>query len=206
MNALGKISKFLAVLCAAIVVVACNNDTDTVLTQQQTSIEKYLTTSHQPRLMEESTIGSSTLPEPPFYTRWDMDIYRYISTYYEKGREEKAEIVKGTTFDIIYTAYIFTGSDPKVADMYATNDETSLKQLQDLGLNTSFEWTTEPMRLTLGKSAMIEGLRVALEGCREGDSVEVYMTFAAAYGKNYIGKVPTKSSVVWKVNIVDIVD
>lgn len=193
-------------MCAIIAFVSCKNDTDTVLTKQQDAIEKYLTSSYTPKLINETEVAYSPDENPAFFTRWDLDIYRYIATYYDEGREDKAEIYRGTTFDIVYTAYLFNGSKPSVTDMYATNNPDSITELTNTGLNTSYEWSTEPMRITLGRSSLVSGLETALEGCREGDSVEIYLTFLEAYGNNYIGKVPSKSSVVWYIEIVDVVE
>ena len=206
MNIVQKIGHLVATLCVALIVVACNNDTDTKLTQQQTAIETYLKNSHQPRLIPEADVVNSVDDEPQFYTRWGLDIYRYIATYYAEGRDMQPQIARGTTFEMIYTAYIFTNGQPSVKNMYATNDEESLSQLKGAGLNTSYEWTTEPMRITLGSDNLIPGLETALEGCREGDSVEIYLTYNEAYGNNYIGKVPSKSAVVWFIEITDIIE
>ena len=206
MKSLSRISIVLAMVCAIIAFVSCKNDTDTVLTKQQDAIEKYLTSSHTPKLINETEVAYSPDENPAFFTRWDLDIYRYIATYYDEGREDKAEIYRGTTFDIVYTAYLFNGSKPSVTDMYATNNPDSITELTNTGLNTSYEWSTEPMRITLGSSSLVSGLETALEGCREGDSVEIYLTYLEAYGNNYIGKVPSKSSVVWYIDIVDVVE
>ncbi len=206
MNIVQKIGHIIATLCVALSVVACKNDTDTKLTQQQTAIETYLKGSHQPRLIPEADVVNSVEEEPQFYTRWGLDIYRYIASYYAEGRDMKPEIVRGTTFEMIYTAYIFTNGAPSVANMYATNDEESLSKLKNAGLNTSYEWTTDPMRITLGSDNLIPGLETALEGCREGDIVEIYLTYNEAYGNNYIGKVPSNSSVVWFIEITDVIE
>ena len=44
-------------------------------------------------------------------------------------------------------------------------------------------------------------VRSALTGCREGDRVEVYMTYAAAYGSGVVGLVPKESPVAWLFTI-----
>ena len=206
MNIVQKIGYFVASLCMALVVVACNNETDTTLTQQQTAIESYLKNTHQPRLIPEEEVVNSLDEQPQFYTRWGLDIYRYIATYYDEERANKPQIGRGTTFEITYTAYIFSNGQPTVANMYATNDAESLTKLENAGLNTSYEWTTEPMRITLSSDALIPGLETALDGCREGDTVEIYLTFREAYGNNYIGKVPSKSSVAWFIKITDVIE
>ncbi|MBQ3172855.1 MAG: FKBP-type peptidyl-prolyl cis-trans isomerase [Alistipes sp.] len=194
----------IAVVVVALLISGCSNDTDTVLTSQQTGIERYLTGSHQPRLIVEDDIGNSLDDEPQFYTRWGMNIYRYIATYYAEGRDGRDEVRKGSTIEIVYTAYIFNNAAPTITNMFATNDAESLAKLEEMGLDADYEWTTEPMRVKIGADELLSGLETALKGCREGDSVEVYLTYEAAYGKHYVGKVPSKSSVVWFVDIVNV--
>jgi hypothetical protein len=204
MKATKRIYTTFAAMCAAVLMLACSNDSDTVLTSQQNAIKTYLTGSHQPKLIEEYDIPTSSEEEPQFYTHWALNIFRYISTYYDEGREEKAIIEKGTTFDIKYTAYIFKSGKPSADSIYATNDADIIESLKSNGLNTEYEWTTEPYTITLGRSELVGGLNTALEGCREGDKVEVYLTYEAAYGKQYIGFVPSKSAVMWDIEILDV--
>lgn len=185
-------------------VVSCNNETDTKLTTQQDSISKYLTSSHQPRLISEAEADSSLDDQPHYFTQWGLDIYRYISTMYAEGRDEAEVVETGDKLRIVYTAYIFKNSAPTIENMYATNDPTSIEKLEASGLDTEYEWSTEPFEFILGEGDVLESLETALVGCREGDSVEVYLTYKAAYGNNYIGKVPSYSSVVWFVDIVSV--
>jgi hypothetical protein len=183
---------------------SCSNENDTVLTNQQNKISGYLTSSHQPRLIPESEVSASLDSEPQFYTQWGLDIYRYIATYYNEGREEQPEVTNRSTIEIVYTAYVFTSGKPAAKDIYATNDPDSIKELEDLGLEAEYEWSTDPMVVTLGKEEILAGLETALVGCRKGDSVEIYLTYDVAYGKHYVGMVPSKSAVVWYIDIVDV--
>ena len=183
---------------------SCSNENDSVLISQQTSISRYLTSSHQPKLIAESEVPSSLDSEPNFYTQWGLDIYRYIDTYYAEGRDEWSVVEANSTISIVYTAYVFAGSRPSAGSMYATNDSDSIAELEALGLNTEYEWTTDPMVVKLGEDEILPGLETALVGCREGDSVEIYLTFDEAYGNNYVGSVLPKSAVVWYVDIVDV--
>lgn len=190
-----------AILCIAS---ACSNETDTKLTTQQDSISKYLTSSHQPRLIPEAEVSTSLDDQPQYYTQWGLDIYRYISTMYAEGRDNAKVIERGDLVGITYTAYIFKGSNPTVDNMYATNDPDSIAKLEAMGLKPEYEWSTEPFEFVLGDGEILEALETTLEGCCEGDSVEVYLTYEAAYGKGYIGKIPSYSSVVWFIDIVSV--
>ena len=113
-------------------------------------------------------------------------------------------VTSRSQIEIVYTAYVFANAKPTVVNMYATNDPDSIAELEKLGLNTQYEWTTDPMVVTLGKEEILPGLETALVGCREGDSVEIYLTYDQAYGKHYVGKVPAKSAVVWYIDIIDV--
>ena len=68
------------------------------------------------------------------------------------------------------------------------------------GLNAEY-WSTDPLTVNLGTTSIIKGLELSLLGCREGDSVEAYMTFEAAYGSDQVGIVPVESSVLWVYTI-----
>lgn len=202
-----QISLFVAVAIIAMATASCSNENDTVLISQQNAITKYLSSSHQPKLIPEEEVAMSTENEPHFYTHWALDIFRYIATYYDEGREDKPEVMHNSEIEIVYTAYIFKSGKPTVNDMFATNDADSIAELEAVvkdGLNTSYEWTTDPMVIKMGTEQIMPGLETALKGCREGDSVEIYLTYDKAYGKHYIGMVPAKSSLVWYIDIISV--
>lgn len=183
---------------------SCENETDTTLTTQQDSISKYLSSSHQPRLIPEAEVETSLEEQPQYYSQWGLDIYRYISTMYAEGRDQAAVVERGKSLSITYTAYIFKNGSLTTDTMYATNDPDSIAKLEAAGLNTDYEWSSEPYEFVFGDGSMLKSLETALEGCREGDNVEIYLTFEAAYGNNHIGKVPSKSPVVWFIDIVSV--
>lgn len=198
----------IAYLCVmammAVVLLSCSNESDTTLTSQQTSISRYLTSSHQPRLIAEADIASSLDSEPQFYTQWGLDIYRYIATYYAEGRDKKLAVEAGRKVALTYSAYVFTGSKPTISSLYATNRASDIEELTAAGLNAEYEWTTEPMAVTIGNDDIIPAVETALMGCREGDSVEIYLTYDVAYGKHYLGLVPSMSPIVWYIDIVSV--
>lgn len=204
MKRLCNIAIVAVVALVATLSLSCSNENDSVLTNQQSKISSYLKSSHQPRLIAEAEVSASLDSEPQFYSQWGLDIYRYIATYYAEGREEWTEVTNRSTIDIVYTAYVFPNAKPTTANMYATNDPDSIAELEKLGLNTEYEWTTDPMQVTLGREEILPGLETALVGCRKGDSVEIYLTYDMAYGKHYVGMVPAKSAVVWFIDIVDV--
>ena len=205
-NYMGMNLRFIITLLAIMMMtllVGCNDD-DKVVESQRTSIERYLTSSHSPRLIAKEEIENSLEPDPKFYERLSVDLYRYIATYYDEGRDARAEVVSGAEVELVYTAYIFKGSAPKVSMVYATNDADVIAELADLGLNVEY-WSEEPLKIKLGSTNIITGLEKSLLGCREGDVVEAYMTQRVAYNDKAMGVVVRDTPVVWYYTINSVV-
>lgn len=179
----------------------CSDDADGILSRQQTSMTSYLTSTHSPRLIAEENLDSSLEREPQYYSTFGQTAYRYISTLYDEGRDDRPEVEWGDRVEIRYTAYVFDFRNVTAANIYATNELASLIELEQAGLNTSYEWTTDPLVIELGSTDIIKGVESALVGCREGDSVEVYMTYSMAYDDMAIGAVPYQSPVAWYFTI-----
>ena len=183
-----------AILCLMLAVVCA--DSDDIADTQRTNIERYLTSSHVPRLINVTEVENSLERNPAFYERIDYSIYRYIATYYDAGRVSKPAIKQGDEVTITFTAYVFTGSVPTLASVYMTNDQSVINALGQMGLNTDY-WEAEPLTIKIGQTNIIKGVTTSLIGCREGDVVEAYMTLDAAYDNKVVGVVPKGSSVAW---------
>ena len=202
-----KVTKiaFMAVMTLVMTLaMSCSNQTDTTLTQQQNSISSYLKNSHQPRLIPEAEIGESLDENPQFYSQWGLDIYRYIATYYDEERASKPVVALGNEIALRYSAYLFKNSKPTINELFATNDQALINELISTGLDASYEWSSEPLVVTFGNGEILDSLEIALEGCYEGDSVEVYLTFEAGYGNHILGMVPKKSAMVWYIDILSV--
>jgi hypothetical protein len=193
----------LAAMCLAFVV-GCNEE-DTVLTSQQEQIVRYLTSSHNPRLIAEQEVPNSMVANPPFYERINTSVYRYIATYYDAGRSSKRKVKVGDEVELIFEAYEFTGNAPSLNALYYTNNADLIAKLEENGLNTEF-WTAEPLKVKIGSGDIIKGIETSLIDCREGDVVEVYLAYDMAYDKHVVGVVPSKSSVVWAYQIKSVSD
>ncbi len=185
----------LALLCG------CNDDTD-VFTKQQTDIVRYLTSTR--RMVAESEVENVIENNPAFYTEHGRSTYRYITTYYNADREEWSEVERGSTVDLLFDAYIFNSSEPTLRDIYWSNVGSTISALESQSVNpiAKLDWSTDPLTVTVGSTKMIKGLEQALIGCRDQDSVQIYMTYNMAYGKNLVGTVPKNSSVAWYVKIL----
>ena len=188
---------------ALTLVVGCSDD-DEQITSQRDDIVRFLTTSHDPRLIAEADVANSLEVNPEFYEELNLDLYRYIADYYNQERQSRAMVDKGDEVSLTFTAYTFTGGVPRTENIYYTNDPTQLTQLKQAGLNAEY-WSEEPLVVNLGDSNIIKGVAESLVGCRQGDSVEVYMTFEQAYKDKVVGVVPHKSAVAWYFTIDSVI-
>ena len=179
-----------------VVVTACNNDEIDLAENQRNSIVNYLGSSHQPRLINITEVPNSMEAQPAFYERLDYNTFRYIASYYDEGRDARRAVALGDEVSLTYIACVFTGSKPSLGSVYATNDASVIAELSSGGLNAEY-WSTEPLKIKIGQTNIIKGVELSLIGCREGDSVEAYMTLDAAYGDVVVGVVPEDASVVW---------
>ena len=93
----------LCALLSLILAVGCEDDVDAA-DKQRTTIERYLTSSHMPRLINIKDVENSLELNPAFYERIDYSVYRYIATYYDKGRSNQPEVKEGDEVTIFSSA------------------------------------------------------------------------------------------------------
>ncbi len=192
---MSKIVTILSVLFA-FTLAGCES-TDDVLPEQQKKIVSFLTGGHTPRLLSEQDAASSLETNPPYYSTFGNTAYRYIADIYNPDRATKTEVAWGDAVTFTFRAYVFSGSAPTMANLYYTNDATLKDELVNTaGLNPQ-EWSFEPLKIILGQTEILKGLSASLVGCREGDAVEVYMTYKMAYGSEIVGTVPKESPVAF---------
>ena len=191
--------KFLAILFLLPLLVGCEQED--ILLSERDKIEKYLTSPR--RLVSESEIGNVIEENPPFYSVCGRYAYRHIVNYYDEGRDERPVVEMGDKIEVSFNAYTFTGSEPSLSDLYWSNIHETIVEVGDKS-NYTLDWPTEPLAIELGTTEILEGLELALPGCREADSVQVYMSSNLAYGKNLMGVVPKNSMVAWYLKILKV--
>lgn len=167
---------------------ACSDDDYEVYEDQCEDIEKFLTTYHSPKLIAESDVAESLEYQPEFYTYSGSRVYRYISDYYNTDRDAMREVQDGDTLLLTFWVYDFstTTSAPSSSTILYTNDPAYEDAYIEAGLNVEY-WDFSPKEIVLGSGDILKSIETALVGCREGDSVELYLTFNVAYGDTWIG-------------------
>ena len=193
--------KFLTILFLLPLLVGCKEE-DTLLTERD-KIEKYLTSSR--RMVAEENLGEVIENDPAFYSTFGRYAYRHIVNYYDAGREDRPVVDWGDEIEIWFNAFTFSGSEPSIStNLYWSNIPEVIEQVGQKSDNT-LVWSGEPMRIKLGTTPILAGLEHTLPGCREADSVQVYMTSSLAYGKNLVGGVEKNSMIAWSIGIKKVI-
>lgn len=194
---------YISLLALAVLATGCSDDEDYFLSQQNNMV-RYLTSTR--RLIAEEEIGSVIEETPKFYTTFGRSTYRFIPTYYEEGREDWQSVEVGSTVEILFDAYIFSGSEPSKAALYWSNVPETISELENSNnKQASLTWSTEPLTFKVGNGDVIDGLDQALVGCHNQDSVQLYISYNMAYGKQLVGTVPKKSAVAWYIKILNVI-
>ena len=186
-----NIAVALLLLCTS-----CSKQEDIIFAQHEQMV-KYLTTTL--KLVAEEELGNVLDENPPFYSTIDRYVYRHVVNYYDAGRKAQKEVVWGSTVEFHFDAYLVENGRP--TDIYWSNTEATFERFRRENTNFTVDWSTEPLRVTLGATEMIEGLNIALPGCREKDSVQLFITSNLAYGKKIVGEVPKNTAVAWYLKI-----
>ncbi len=176
-----------------LLLVGCSEDEDT-LTNQRQRIVSFLTSSHIPRLVTANEVEEDS--QLPFYTMHGMDVYRYISSFYNHDRSNWPEVTPTSKVPLTFRLYEFAYSAITDATVpFYTNDPLyEYMFYEELGL-TPGVWSFEPVTIDLATDRILNGWRLALIGCRGGDDVEAYLTFNEAYGDEYFSVIPKESPV-----------
>ncbi len=177
--------KILFLAAALLLPFACSKDED-VLPEQQRRMESYLAMTHTPRLVPEEEVEEGT--EQPYYTKLGNTVYRYIDGAYNPDRPDRPEVTETSVVTIVFRAYEFNYTNiltdgSRITLPFYTNDPEleTLFYGDQVGL-TPGVWKFEPLVIDLRTDRILNGLRLALVGCRERDRVEAYMTYNMAYG------------------------
>ncbi len=171
-------------LCFA---VGCSSLDVDALETEQTKIVSFLTSSHSPKLIAEGDIAASLDAEPEFYSTFGRTAYRYIGDYYNSERDARTVVEMGDKLTITFWCHDFSSyATPSSSNLYYTNDESYRDAFIEAGLNVEY-WSFEPREIILGEGEILNGVEIALVGCREGDYVEVYLTSNLAYTDGWIG-------------------
>lgn len=175
------------------------SDKEDVLPDQHNKIVAFLRDTHDPKLLSKEAADSSQDVNPEYYTTSGGTAYRYIKHMYDGDRETYPLVEYGDQVELTFRMYVFdfkriATTGETITMPYFSNDPLLEASYYESGLTEGY-WIFEPLVVKLGETQILKGLESSLPGCRERDTVEVYMTYNMAYGDKLFGIIPKESPV-----------
>lgn len=164
-------------LCT-LLMVSCGSKDDNTVADQRTAIENFLTSAY----------GEDG------YDKID-NVYR-VSIEREGNYNRSKRLEKGDIARFYFAGYEFTTR--RVEPAFFSNVGWIIDELREAGLTDTY-WDKDIYETKLGEGKVIRGIEKGIEGCREGDSVRVFLTTDLAFGSYYISDLDPYSAVEYVI-------
>lgn len=183
------IRTLLTVAIAASILASCSaSDEDTIIPDQREAIKKFLDTNE---LAYEEVNG----------------VFRHFGYRESPANGNIARNGKniGIFFELYGFPYARASSSTNPMAPIPTNSLYSNKPfvqdtLRKIGLNTDY-WPQGVFNTTLGSKELMAGLNRGLAGCREGDSVLLFITSNLAFGNVPVPGLDENTAILYIVNL-----
>lgn len=186
---------FATLICALPVLFCGCSEEEDILPEQRRRIVSYLQSTHSPALVPESEVEPGS--HQACYSTSGSTVYRYIDVtqYYDPNRETLPEVTSNSVVTLVFGIHIFNYTNIPATQLPLYSNDANLAEAYYQNGLTPGAWPFEPLRIDMREGDILNGLREALLGCREGDYVEAYMTYNMAYGDKYFSTIPRESPI-----------
>ena len=189
---------FIGLLCIA--ASSCIKEKlETTYKKQESQIDSYLSKSNTVKRDSTIVYEDGTTKD----TTWTEN----LEIVYNKGA---ARLItkKGTgpqlsedgAVSFYYAGYVFKGSAPSPATLFATNHQTTAE-------TSRFEVTDADyslLEVNMAEAELLEGLRDGLVGVRSGEECEILFTAKYGYGNRTFGIIPANSALLYRIWVVGV--
>jgi hypothetical protein len=128
-------------------------------------------------------------------------VYRYIANADRDGYDAQTVAETGDEVWFDFEARLFSSTSGAGALFY-TNKPELIGELE--GAET-LSWPVTVQKVRLGVDPLLGGVADAMPGCRTGDSLALFIPSNRAYGDRPMGVVPQNTTVVYVLNIRNVV-
>lgn len=108
---------------------------------------------------------------------------------------------KGGKVTFHYAGYTFTSANISASNMFASNMSSAASES---GWNLSGEDAFMPVEMTLGKSVMLKGLELGLEGVRSGEDCYILFVSEYGYGKHNYGTISANTALAYRISVENV--
>jgi hypothetical protein len=137
--------------------------------------------------------------QPPYETC--NGIYRYVANGEREGRDAEPEIAVGDEVWFDFEARLFNSSSG-AGTLFYTNKPALIASMSG---SETLAWPAEVQKIRLGIDPLLVGVADGMAGCRQGDSVALFILSDRAYGSKPMGVVPQNTAVAYVLNIRNVI-
>lgn len=194
----------LPVVIATLSLMAACSGLDDVVDTARKNIKNYL---EKDGLYERGNIPEN--PKPALKGYYDIigGAYRHITNDDREGRDNERIIEIGDVVSFSFDARIFKNSYDG-SETYWTNIPDRIETVRKG--NTEFDtsqWSSDPIIIRVGHDTeILKSLQNALPSCRPGDEVRIFLPPNVAYGNKPVDVVPAKSTLVFQLTNIEIIE
>lgn len=172
---------------------------ETMYKKQESQIDSYLSKSNTARRDSTIVYEDGTTKD----TTWTEN----LEIVYNKGtarlitkKGTGPQLSENGAVSFYYAGYIFKGSTPTPANLFATNHKTTAETSQFKVTDAEYSL----FEVNMAETEILEGLRNGLVGVRSGEECEILFTAKYGYGNRTFGIIPANSALLYRIWVVGV--
>lgn len=172
---------------------------ETMYKKQESQIDSYLSKSNTARRDSTIVYEDGTTKD----TTWTEN----LEIVYNKGtarlitkKGTGPQLSENGAVSFYYAGYIFKGSTPTPANLFATNHKTTAETSQFKVTDADYSL----LEVNMDETEILEGLRNGLVGVRSGEECEILFTAKYGYGNRTFGIIPANSALLYRIWVVGV--
>lgn len=172
---------------------------ETMYKKQESQIDSYLSKSNTARRDSTIVYEDGTTKD----TTWTEN----LEIVYNKGtarlitkKGTGPQLSENGAVSFYYAGYIFKGSTPTPANLFATNHKTTAETSQFKVTDADYSL----FEVNMAETEILEGLRNGLVGVRSGEECEILFTAKYGYGNRTFGIIPANSALLYRIWVVGV--
>ncbi|MBR5833171.1 MAG: FKBP-type peptidyl-prolyl cis-trans isomerase [Bacteroidales bacterium] len=190
---------FLLIICMMTASSCVKEKLETIYQKQESQIDSYLSKNNTAK-RDSTIIYEDGTKKDTTWTEELQIVYNRGAARLVKKKGSGPKLAADGAVSFYYAGYIFKGSAPTAANLFATNHQTTAE-------TSEFEVTDADYSLfeaNMAETELLEGLRAGLEGVSAGEECEILFTAKYGYGNRTFGIIPVNSALLYRIWVVGV--
>ena len=172
---------------------------ETTYKKQESQIDSYLSKSNTAKRDSTIVYEDGTTKDTTWTENLEI-VYNKVAARLITKKGTGPQLSEDGAVSFYYAGYVFKGSAPSPATLFATNHQTTAE-------TSRFEVTDADyslLEVNMAEAELLEGLRNGLVGVRSGEECEILFTAKYGYGNRTFGIIPANSALLYRIWVVGV--